>query len=368
LAAERDQREFPRIQGVFRVRYSTVDRLIIAYSHDLSKGGVFLTTSHFLPINAVIKLQIELPENGGQIPITCRVAYLRDKATAEATRKPQGMGIQFLDLQEDGLLRLQRFVAERSILLGGEEKPEVLSERRLNLVIADDDRASREKAAAAFRDRGDIVRTASDGLHALAECLKQPPDGVISDVQMPGLDGWQLVRVLRSRASLSSIPIVFLTSLGGEDERLRGYKLGIDDFIGKPFRVEELLARVDRAVARAQRPGPTLSQQKALRGDLEQVSLASVLSFLELEKKTGVLLLVGRASARIYVAQGQPLRVEIDGAPPSLDQRQLMDQILDWTEGQFEFGAQDVACSDDLKASLTTILLDNARRRDEEQK
>jgi uncharacterized protein (TIGR02266 family) len=367
LASERDLRQFPRIQGVFRVRYSTVDRLIIAYSHDLSKGGVFLTTTHFLPINAVIRLQIELPEGGGQIPITCRVAYVRDPATAEKTGKPAGMGIEFLDHGEDGLVRLQEFVAERSINLSG-DKPETRSERKLNLLIADDDRTSLDRAAGAFRDRGDLVRTAPDGLHALAECLKQPPDAVVSDVQMPGLDGWQFVRVVRSRSSLSSIPILFLTSLGGEDERLRGYKLGVDDFILKPFRTEELLARVDRAVARAQRPGLTLSHQKALRGDLEQVSLASVLSFLDLEKKTGVLLIVGRSSARIYVGNGKPLRVEIDGARTGTDQRSLIDQVLDWNEGQFEFGAQDVACNDDLKTSLTSILIDNARRKDEENK
>jgi DNA-binding response OmpR family regulator len=181
------------------------------------------------------------------------------------------------------------------------------------------------------------------------------------------MDGWQLVRILRSRPSLSSIPVLFLSQVWGENERLRGYKSGIDDFISKPFGPEELLARVDRAVERAERPGSTLTQRKTLRGDLAQVSIASVLSFLELEKRTGVLLLVAQNTARIYIDGGRPLKIEMDGARSTDNQRHLMDRVLDWTEGQFEFGAQDVACPDELRTSLTAILLDHARVEDENQ-
>jgi uncharacterized protein (TIGR02266 family) len=361
---ERESRESPRIEGVFRVRYRSIDRLIMAYSRDLSKGGMFLATSHFLPINAVIRVEIELPENGGRIPVTCRVAYVRDKP-ADDSGKGVGMGIQFLDLEQESLTRLAQFVADHAMGRAGSGSDSPHRDRILDVLIVEDERVSREIAAQAFRARGDHVRTASDGLHGLAECLKHPPDVVLSDVQMPRMDGWQLVRLLRSRPSLCSIPILFLTHLWEESERLRGYKLGVDDFIAKPLGSEELLARVDRAVERARRPGPTLVQRKTLRGDLEQVSLGSLLSFLELDKKTGVLLLVAQGTARIYVDGGRPLKVEMDGAPPGSTQLAMIRGMLDWTSGQFEFAAQDIACSDDLRTTLTAILLDHARLKDE---
>jgi uncharacterized protein (TIGR02266 family) len=365
LSTERDARESARVEGVFRVEYTSVDRLIVAYSRDLSRGGMFLATDDFLPLNAVIGLEIDLPADGGRITVTCRVVYVRDKGQAAAARKPAGMGVQFLDLDQSDLDRLAHFIAERS-MESNEKQPD--RTRPLDLLVIDDDNAAVDRVAKAFRQRRDVVRTAQDGLQGLGECLKRPPDAVVSDVQMPRMDGWQLVRILRSRPSLSSVPVLFLTSLWGAEERLRAYKLGVDDFVSKASEEEELLVRVDRAVDRARRPGATLTQRKTLRGDLEQVSLASVLSFLEMEKKTGVLLLVGRHTARVFIDSGRPLKVELDGSRTLQDQHRLMSRVLDWTAGQFEFGAQDVACEDELRSSVTSILLEHARVRDESQR
>jgi uncharacterized protein (TIGR02266 family) len=365
---EREARESERIEGVFRVKYPSIDRLVIAYSRDFSRGGMFLATEQFLPINAVIRLEIDLPEDGGRIAVTCRVAFVRDKEGANATGKPAGMGVQFLDLDQEGLGRLATFVADRSMTWAEQAPAERARLGPIDLLIVDDDQASAERAALAFRVRGDNVRIATDGLHGLAQCLKRPPQAIVTDIHMPRMDGWQLVRVLRSRPSLSSVPVLVLTSVWGESERLRGYKLGVDDFIPKPFAPEELVARVERAVERAARPGSNPTQRKTLRGDLEQVALASVLSFLDLEKRTGVLLLVGDDTARIYIEAGRPLKVEIDGAPADADPRTMMEDLLGWTKGQFEFASQEVACADELRTSVTSLLLEHARVHDEEQR
>jgi len=357
-------RESSRIEGVFRVKYPNLDRLVTAYSHDLSKGGMFLTTDQFLPINAIIRLEIELPEQGGLLAVTSRVVYVRDKPGSSG--KPVGMGIQFLDLDQDSLTRLAGFVADRGTAWAAEERSERVPMRALDVLVVDDDFATAERAARPLRERGDAVRTVSDGLHALAACLKRPPDVIVSDVQMPRMDGWQLVRILRSRPSLSATPVLLLTRHWADEERLRGYKLGVDDFIPKPFEPDDLVARIDRAVERSQRPGASPTQTKTLRGDLEQVPPASVLSFLELERKTGVLLLVNEGAARIYVDAGRPIRIEIDGGRPGESQRALLARVLDWRKGQFEFATQDVPYPDELRTSLTAILLDHARVSDEE--
>src|SRR5579859_789617 len=107
-----ESRESGRIEAVFRVKYPSVDRLVVAYSRDLSRGGMFLATRDFLPLNAIIRLEIDLPEDGGIIPVVCRVVYLRDQDASAASGKPAGMGIQFLDLDKGSLDRLAQFVAE----------------------------------------------------------------------------------------------------------------------------------------------------------------------------------------------------------------------------------------------------------------
>ena len=78
------------------------------------------------------------------------------------------------------------------------------------------------------------------------------PDLIITDVMMPKLDGWALVRALRSRAELALVPVIFLTALGGEEDRIRGFRLGADDYLPKPFRFEELELRVANALKKRQ--------------------------------------------------------------------------------------------------------------------
>ena len=359
---EYSEREHQRIEAVFRVQYSTIDQLVVAYSSDLSKGGVFLCTQVFLPLNAVVRLTLELPEQGGEIPVICRVVYVRDDSAAASTGKPAGMGLQFLDLEDDCRGRIERFIAEQPAKVSLLPPP---ARRALNLLLVDDDPLSLEAAASCFRDRGDLVRKAANGLDALAACLKQPPDAILSDVQMPKMDGWQLVRMVRARPTLSSIPFIFFTTLGGEEERLRAYRLGVDDFLAKPCKAEVLRMRVDRMILRLGQKNRSPVREKTLRGDLEQVSLPSVLNFLELERKSGVLLVVGATTERVFIAEGRPLRLEMEAEAKAVSQRARMNELLGWKTGQFEFAASEVTGPDLLQCSLMGLLLEHARLSDE---
>jgi uncharacterized protein (TIGR02266 family) len=357
-------RATPRVEATFRVSFPSVDQLLIAYSTDLSKGGMFLQTERFLPLNAVLQLQLSLGEGSAEIPIACRVVYVRDHAESKLAGKPPGMGIEFLDLTPECLALIESYIAER-IGVGEEEERAVAPSRRLSVMVVDDDHGCRTLAAAPFRHRGDYVRVAPDGFEALAQCLKEPPDVIICDVQMPRMDGWSLLRMVRTRPSLSSVPFVFLTTLGGEAERLRGYQLGVDDYIAKPFRGKELQARVDRIVARVHAAPHALAEKKTLRGDLTQVSLASVLSFLELERKTGELLVVGQKTAQLFMRNGRLLRIEINGLVADSTSIEVVYDVLDWTQGQFEFTAQDVSGEDLIARTVTALLLEHARITDE---
>jgi CheY-like chemotaxis protein/Tfp pilus assembly protein PilZ len=342
------------------VQYKTVDELVLAYTSDLSRGGMFLKTEEFLPINAVIQVKIELPEGAGEIPAICRVAYVRDRDTAAAQKLPMGMGVEFLDLDREALKIFEDFIIE----LSGDAQPaQKAITRRLKVVVVDDDPIYSGHLEQIFVGRGDQVFTASDGFEALALCLKQLPDVILCDVQMPRMDGWQFLRMVRARPSLAGTPIVFQTTEQGDEERLRGYQLGVDDYITKPFAPVELLARVDRLVHRTARTARPNVEKKTLRGDLNQVSLASVLSFLENEHMSGELLIVGKSRARLLLREGKLLRVELNEPVPA-NERAFV--VLAWKRGQFEFVPQEIAVEpDDHPQSLTSLILEYARRTDE---
>jgi two-component system, OmpR family, response regulator MprA len=117
------------------------------------------------------------------------------------------------------------------------------------LVVEDDGRlaATLERVLAA---EGHDVELAVDGLEAVRRARERPPDLVVLDVMLPGLDGIGVCRRLRATAQF---PILLLTALGGTEERVRGLDSGADDYLVKPFAYRELLARV-RALLR--RTGP----------------------------------------------------------------------------------------------------------------
>jgi CheY-like chemotaxis protein len=273
-----------------------------------------------------------------------------------------GMGVEFLDLNSEALQIFEHFIIELS---GTAQPAQKNIARKLKVVVVDDDARYLEYLAQLFSGRGDQVFTASDGFEGLALCLKQLPDVILCDVQMPKMDGWQFLRMIRARPSLAGTPVVFQTSEDGDVERVRGYQLGVDDYINKPFQAEELLARVDRLVQRTQRARPN-AEKKTLRGDLNQVSLASVLSFLENERMSGELLIVNKSRGRMLLSDGKLLRVELNEPVPA-GERVFV--ILSWKRGQFEFVPQDIGIEDDDKPqTLTGLILEHARRSDEANK
>lgn len=93
------------------------------------------------------------------------------------------------------------------------------------------------------------VRVALDGQRGVAEAQKQPPGLIILDLMLPELDGWAVCRLLRSDQRTKAVPVLILTALGQEADRVRGLESGADDYLAKPFSLKELVARV-RALLR----------------------------------------------------------------------------------------------------------------------
>ena len=110
------------------------------------------------------------------------------------------------------------------------------------ILIVDDDPSIREMLGIHLRNAGYTVHSAKDGIEGGHAILKSRPDLVITDAQMPHMDGFELVEALRSDASVAFIPVIMLTSEAEWDER--GKRLGVNGYVTKPVRADRLLAIV----------------------------------------------------------------------------------------------------------------------------
>ncbi|MEU3858916.1 response regulator transcription factor [Streptomyces sp. NPDC028722] len=122
------------------------------------------------------------------------------------------------------------------------------------VLLAEDDRAIRHALERALTLEGYEVTAVADGVEALAQAHRNPPDVLVLDVMMPGIDGLQVCRVLRTEGNRT--PILMLTALVETADRIAGLDAGADDYVVKPFDVEEVFARL-RALLRRTSPVPT---------------------------------------------------------------------------------------------------------------
>ncbi|MEV7739223.1 response regulator transcription factor [Streptomyces sp. NPDC086033] len=119
------------------------------------------------------------------------------------------------------------------------------------MLLAEDDRAIRHALERALTLEGYQVTAVADGVEALAQAHRTPPDVLVLDVMMPGIDGLQVCRVLRAEGDRT--PILMLTALVETQDRIAGLDAGADDYVVKPFDVEEVFARL-RALLRRTSP------------------------------------------------------------------------------------------------------------------
>jgi len=136
------------------------------------------------------------------------------------------------------------------------------------ILLADDNADLRDYAGRLLRRRGWDVDAVADGAAALAAVRRRAPDLVLSDVMMPGLDGFELLGALRSDPSTSTIPVILLTARAGEEARIEGLDMGADDYLVKPFSARELLARVSAHLTLAQARTRAVAEAEAAREDL----------------------------------------------------------------------------------------------------
>jgi two-component system OmpR family response regulator len=134
----------------------------------------------------------------------------------------------------------------------------------MRILVVEDDKRTADYVAKGFAEAGHVIDVLANGQDALAHAAREPYDVLVVDRLLPGLDGLSLVKALR--ASGVTTPVLFLTAVGGIDDRVEGLEAGGDDYLVKPFAFSELLARLN---ALARRPPAQQEKTRLTVFDLE---------------------------------------------------------------------------------------------------
>jgi CheY-like chemotaxis protein/Tfp pilus assembly protein PilZ len=337
------------------VSFQRLGEPVVAESEDLGLRGVFVRTAELLPIGSVVDLHVSLAPSS-EFRVTSRVAHLLAPSAARALGRHAGMGFEFLDDERsEGLRQLTEYLEE--VIEDGPPALEQVPEG-CSVLVAEPSPPLLARLRHALGRLGFEVLAVPDGVDAMPLCAARRPDIIVAAASMPVVDGWTLLRLVRARDELQSVPFVLLSEDASDMTRLEAYRRGVDELILKPFTDEELCIRLRRLVGDA-----GTAANPVLRGNLAEISVSTLLTLLEFERKSGVLSLhrAGQLT-QIFVARGQVAQIEGGGGAGELVARLL--PVLDWEDGTFEFRGCDVTASD---SGWTTqqLILEHARLRDE---
>jgi len=348
----------PRIVLACVIEFDWRNARVSGISQDISMNGVFVRTECVLPVGSVVELTLHLP-NEVAITVAARVVHLLGEVAAQALGRLRGVGFVFVEPAGERRAELDTHLEELVTAFSVRPTPEP---RSTHILVADGSTRLLERLSTALGNAGFVVSTATNGAEAYAACLHNPPDLVLAASDMPVVDGWRLVTLLGERAGLAQIPVSLMSEDAGDITRLKAYRLGVVDFIPKPFTVAEVCIRM-RRIARG-RVGP--ADRCVLRGALGEISIATLLSMFEFERKTGILTVTHETDvAWVAIDAGRVMKVE-SAADERADSRTTLMRLLDWTGGEFEFAACEVYDEDELGQTTTHLLIQHAHARDED--
>ena len=211
------------------------------------------------------------------------------------------------------------------------------------------------------------VRAAGDGADALLKIVDDPPDLVVCDYRMPGLNGRQLYEKLRGRQQTKQIPFIFLASRTDIEEKLRPIVEGVEEFIPKPFFLKDLVRRAKKVVDRlhleklqnrAVRPG-------VVQGRLEEMSILDLMQSLEMGQKSCRLTIRrGDESGELFFSSGQCKDAKLG---PSEGEAAVF-QAVRWADGEFEIDFNSAPTRSTISRTTTGLLMEALRVMDEERR
>lgn len=211
------------------------------------------------------------------------------------------------------------------------------------------------------------VVTAPDGADALLKAIDDPPDLIISDYQMPGMNGRQLIEKLKGRANTARIPILLLASKGDINEKLRMLQDAVEDFVEKPFFLKEAVAHMKKVIDKIALEKLTRESagESTVRGSLAQMSCLDLLQSLEMGRKSCSLAITSNNDrCQMYFSEGQ-INHAVCG---NLIGDEAVYKVLTWQTGNFLIDFTGASQEQSITRSTQGLLMEGLRLVDEANK
>jgi len=214
------------------------------------------------------------------------------------------------------------------------------------------------------------VVAASDSADALLKAVDDPPDLVVCDYRMPGMDGRQLVEKLKSRPATANFSVVIMASRSDIDERLSPQDVA-DDYISKPFFLKEATRRIKRTVDRIalEKMAKTAPSDGVVRGNLSQMNVIDLMQSLEMGRKSCQLKLNHEGDkCEVFFVEGQVKHATYNSPSGELVGDPAVFKVLRWTGGSFELNFEGKTEKETTELNTQGLLMEGLRQLDESQR
>jgi DNA-binding response OmpR family regulator len=236
--------------------------------------------------------------------------------------------------------------------------PEVVRD----VLIVDDNEVFRKFLSDLLKGHGFTVHEAGDGEEGLRLALDRRPWLILTDVRMPGMDGFEFCRRVRSHSLIRQTPLLFLSAWDDYKQRYEGLELGADDFLSKETPIRELLLRIQLLMRRYADLGVRARQGAGMEGQIEVVGAPGVLQVCHLTRLTGTLSAVDAdRRANVRFRDGEI----VDAQCEETWGEDAVFAFLAWTHGRFHFHPGDPGEGVPLGESFSQMILEGCRRLDE---
>ena len=211
------------------------------------------------------------------------------------------------------------------------------------------------------------VTTASDGADALLKAVDDPPDLLVSDYRMPGMDGRQLVEKLRSRPNTAAASVILLATRADISEKLTMQDHPIDDFVEKPFFLRDATQRIKRLIDKIalEKMAKSAPSDGVLRGNIAQMNVIDLVQSLEMGRKSCALTLTnGDEKCEMYFVEGQVSHADYG----SWKGDEAVFQVLRWTDGNFQIDFDRKTTKQSTTLNTQGLLMEGLRLLDESKR
>ena len=234
-----------------------------------------------------------------------------------------------------------------------------------NLLLVDADARSLRVLEVSLRKAGYSVASCGDAAEALEMVELSEPDLILSDTRLPEMDGFAFVEKLRESEAYEDIPLIFLSSDGSVESKVRGLELGVEDYLTKPIYIKEIITRVNLVLQRHERRGLERRSLTKTRfsGSLSEMGLVDLLQTIDISRKSGVLELSnGEQAGTVYFTGGRLVHAESG----LLSGERAIYRFLVWSEGEFDLEFRAVTPeAETIQTSTQGLLMEGMRRVDE---